>query len=92
MADREIVLTMIQLVSGNVMFADHESKPDNALSMPREAWDGLGNPTTVTVTATPGGEFIAQPEEPVTQPGLQSLFESGPYSGDGTGPGSGAYL
>ena len=60
----ETVIELIQLVGDVVMFADHRSKPDVAFSMPRESWDALGNPTVVTVTVCPGGDFVPKGDKP----------------------------
>lgn len=62
--EQSIVLEIIQLAGDVALFADHRTKPDVAFSMPRKGWDDMGNPTVITVTAAPGGEFVPKGDKP----------------------------
>lgn len=75
----EPVLELTQLAGGVVLFADHPKHPDVAFSAPRASWDALGNPTVVTVTVTPGGDFVPKPdpEGPATVNVEQALAKLG---------------
>lgn len=61
-AQQTVVLELVQIVQGVVLFGDHRHSPDVAISFPRKGWDEMGNPTVITVSATPGGDFVPKPD------------------------------
>lgn len=77
-ADNEVVLELVQVVADQVLFGNDRTAPTSAVSMPREEWDGLGNPVTVTVMTVAGGDYVA-PEKPLASPAdaLRDILQGG---------------